>query len=105
MRRYQFMEPDRVENSSGVTLSLNPETMKLLGSKIPLSGSHEELINSLLNDKTYLKGDKNLISKLNSHEEDVLAGEINERLEIIKADIIDSLVDPTDDMSAVASGT
>lgn len=100
MRRYLYIDDDRVENATGVFLSLNRETMNLLGKgeDMPLSIQERDANNDASSLSSSLH---NATQKIKLYEKN---GECSEKLDEMRNEILNSLVDPKDDISAVTPG-
>lgn len=100
LRRYEYISDDRVDNATGVNLSLHRETMSLLNNGGDLS--------HLYHDSTFEFGDittpnepQVATRKLKSHDKDCA---FSDKLAGMREEILNSLVDPKDDISAVTQG-
>lgn len=97
MRRYLYMDDDRVENATGVHLSLNRETMGLLGND---GASHLDA--EIDGDAESQSGPVLMATRrLRRHEKE---GTSSDKLDHMRAQILNSLIDPKDDISATAHG-
>lgn len=99
LRRYLYMEEDRVESATGVSLSLNRETLDLMRkSGENLCGQYEE------NDLDLGGMEIDAVKAIRKYQGD-RGAETSEKLSEMKAEIFNSLVDSNDDITAVTSGT
>lgn len=102
MRRYLYVDDDRVENATGVYLSLNRETMGLLNKGGDISHLHHENIAFAGETDSLAESIPAAARKLRHAQRD---GASSDKLDEMRAEILNSVVSAKDDISASTQGT